>query len=135
MFATDPAGYTETMQTPGDNPSDTTNANQFDDDGLPGIDPNYPPEHAWAAEDPTAVNATADTPDPLKNRMARESTVTHYEVESAQDSPTPAIIDDGGAIADGAQDTEKQHVADTGRGDPDAPLSAEEAALKVVDSP
>lgn len=123
------------MQTSGDNPSDTMNADQFDDDGLPGIAPNFPPEHAWAAEDPTAVNATANTPDPLVNRMARESPETHYEVESAQDSSTPALLDDADAVADGARDSEKQHVADTGRGDPDAPLSAEEAAMRVVDTP
>lgn len=114
-------------------PADDLNADQFDDDGLPGIDPNYPPEHAWGAEDPTAVNASANAPDDLETRDARLNPVTHHEEPAASEhDDVPLLIDDAAPLVDGAIDLEAKAVADEGVGDPDAPIAPEVAAMRIV---
>ncbi len=109
-------GYTSTMN--------NLNANQFDGEGLPGIDEDYPPEHSWAVEDPALVNGGSETPDDLRTRVSRENP----DIAPADTTePAPPL-----AGTDGVDD-EPQLVADTGMADPDAGSTAEEAAMRIVE--
>lgn len=121
------------MSTPSD-PSDRMNANQFDDEGLPGIDKDFPPEQSWGVEDPALVN-NETVRDNLTTRVAREA-ASEYERAAEADSEAPILMDpDSGdpAVAGDTVDHEAQSVAMTGDGDPDAAPSAEEAAVHIVD--
>lgn len=119
------------MNTPSD-PSDSMNANQFDDEGLPGIDKDFPPEKSWGAEDPALLNSETGK-DNLVTRVARETASEH--VGDATDEAL-GLMDPGSgdpALAGDTVDHESQAVATTGEGDPDAGPTAEEAAIHVVD--
>ena len=124
------------MSTPSD-PSDRLNANQFDEEGLPGIDKNYPPDHSWGAEDPSVVN-TPDggvAADDLATRVAREA-ATENDPETDESSPVLMEPDSGDpAVAGDVVDTESQAVGMIGDDDPDGGLSAEQAAMHIVDEP
>ncbi len=111
-------------------PTDSLNANQFDDDGLPGIDENYPPEHSWAVEDPALVNGDSETRDDLRTRMSREQP----EQPSPPDATVGALISDQGDPQESPGDDNKDATAATGRRDPDAGISAEEAAMHIVET-
>ncbi len=108
------------------------NANQFDDEGLPGIDKDFPPENSWGAEDPALLNSETGQ-DNLVTRVARETADEHEGGDAAEvlglmdpDSGDPAIAGD-------TIDHEAQAVAITGEADPDAGPTAEEAAMHIVD--
>ncbi len=110
------------------------NANQFDDDGLPGIDKDYPPEHSWGAEDPALVNSD-DASDNLVTRVAREA-ASELEQHDVDVDAAPPLMDPaaGDPAAEGELvDDESQAIALSGVGDPDAGPTAEEAAMHVVD--
>jgi len=106
------------------NATDRMNANQFDDEGLPGIDKNFPPEHSWGVEDPALVNGGSETMDDLATRVSRENDqIPTTPVVMAPQSGDPAIGDN--------TDSEKQLLGMEGNPDPDAALSPEEAAMHI----
>ncbi|MDH3301176.1 MAG: hypothetical protein OES24_11780 [Acidimicrobiia bacterium] len=121
------------MNTPSDQ-SDSMNANQFDDEGLPGIDKDFPPEKSWGAEDPALLNSETGQ-DNLVTRVAREAASEH---EAGADEKALGLMDpDSGdpSVPGDTVDHEAQSVATTGESDPDAGPTAEEAAMHVIDEP
>lgn len=119
------------MSSPSD-PTDRMNANQFDDEGLPGIDKDFPPENSWGVEDPALVN-TENAQDNLVTRVAREAASEH---ETNIEVDPPILMDQNSgdpAVEGDVVDDEPQAVATTGRGDPDAGPTAEEAAMHIID--
>ena len=94
------------------------NENQFEDDGLPGIDANFPPEHSWGSEDPALVNGGSETKDNLVTRLSREVPDAILRTD-----------DHGLVIVDG----EVPMTGSLDDGDPDGGLSAEQAAMHLVD--
>lgn len=93
------------------------NENQFEDEGLPGIDPNFPPEHSWGSEDQALVNGGSETQDNLVTRLSREvpDAITRTD-------------EDGLVIVDG----ETPMTGTLDDGDPDGGRSAEQAAMHIV---
>ncbi len=121
------------MSTPTD-PSDSMNANQFDDEGLPGIDEAFPPENSWGVEDPALLNSET-AQDNLTTRVAREGASA---IEGAVDAPPPILMEPAAgdpAVEGDLIDDEAQALAIIGEGDPDAGPTAEQAAMRVVDEP
>lgn len=121
------------MNTPSD-PSDRMNANEFDDEGLPGIDKDFPPEKSWGVEDPALLNSETGQ-DNLATRVAREAA---SELTAGPDDEALGLMDpDSGdpAVAGDTVDHEAQAVATTGERDPDAGPTAEEAAMHIVEEP
>lgn len=118
-------------------PTDRMNADEFDDEGLPGIDENYPPEQAWAVNDPALVRGGSETPDDLRTRVAREhASAADPAASPADEVPTLMSPSSGDPAVEGdLVDTEATAVADVGRGDPDAGPAAEEAAVHITDEP
>lgn len=115
-------------------PSDSMNANQFDDEGLPGIDKDFPPEESWGVEDPALLNSETGQ-DNLVTRVAREAASEHAR---GGDEEALGLMDpDSGdpAVAGDTVDDEAQAVASMGESDPDAGPTAEEAAMHIVDEP
>lgn len=110
------------------------NADQFDDEGLPGIDKDFPPENSWGVEDPALLNSETGQ-DNLATRVAREKASAHERDDT--DEAVVLMEPDSGdpAVAGDTVDDEAQAVATTGEGDPDAGPSAEEAAMHIVDEP
>ena len=122
------------MSSQADRPTDRMNADQFDDEGLPGIDGQYPPDEAWAVNDPALVSGGSETRDDLRTRVAREqASAVERDTETG-----PALMDPGAgdpAVPDERVDHESTAVAEVGEGDPDAVVAAEEAALRITDEP
>ncbi len=119
------------MNTPSD-PSDSLNANQFDEEGLPGIDKDYPPEKSWGAEDPALLNSDTGQ-DNLVTRVAREE-ASERSGRSGDEALGLMDPDSGDpAVAGDTVDHEAQAVASTGESDPDAGPTAEEAAMHIID--
>lgn len=114
-------------------PTESLNANQFEDDGLPGIDKNYPPERPWAVEDPagdpTVVEAGSETRDDLATRRAREQP----DIVIPNDPETAPMVSDQGDPQSSPTDDEKQAVAQSGKPDPDAEISPEQRAMHMVE--
>ncbi|MFW2381679.1 MAG: hypothetical protein ACN4GZ_07980 [Acidimicrobiales bacterium] len=107
---------------------DHLNANQFDDEGLPGIDENYPPDHSWAAEDPTFIAGGSETQDDLATRAARE------QPEFGGPSDREAVILSGTDGPTDVADEEAQLLGELGDRDPDAAISPEDGAMHIEES-
>ncbi len=107
---------------------DHLNANQFDDEGLPGIDENYPPERPWASEDPTFLAGGSETQDDLATRVTRE------EPEFGGPGERDSVILSGAEGPVDTPDNEPQLLGELGDRDPDAAVSAEDAAMHIEES-
>lgn len=107
---------------------DHLNANQFDDDGLPGIDENYPPDHAWVSEDPTVSVGGSETQDDLATRVTRENP------EFGGRAPRDAVILSGADGPVDAADEEPQLLGELGDRDPDAAISPEDSAMHIEET-
>jgi hypothetical protein len=104
---------------------DHLNANQFDDEGLPGIDENFPPDRPWAVEDPTLLAGGSEAHDDLATRVTRE--IPEYGGRAPRD----AVILSGADGPVDAADDEPQLIGELGDRDPDAAVSPEDAAMHI----
>ncbi len=98
------------------------NENQFDDEGLPGIAPDFPPDHSWGVEDPALVNGGSETQDNLVTRLSRENLEHTIDGAAGTDGEGMAIVE---------IDTPMAGISD--QGDPDANLSPEQSAMHIVE--